>query len=175
MSTTRHSPERSTDGVDDQATAEGTNAQGGTPQPSTGLNTGRDAPQVAGSSMPDPDYGIDPRIASPNYGGTGRGRESAVDMTHRHRSGLEGVAAGGDDPAPGDATGMGRGGDTTSGAGSHSDTSHGMGEAGARPDGRWREPSQRGTRCVRSIGSMVDPNDTSTFGEGVQNSEGPRA
>lgn len=147
MSTTQHNPERSTDGVDDQATAEGTNAQGGTPQPSTGLNTGRDAPQAAGSSMPDPDYGIDPRIASPNYGGTGRGRESAVDMTHRHRSGLEGVAAGGDDPAPGDATGMGRGGDTTSGADSHSDTSHGMGEAGARglmDDGVNRPSAARG-------------------------------
>lgn len=161
-----------------QSDAERTNAGQGTPRPSTGLDTGRTGTEAADRHIPDPDYGIDPKVASPMYGGTGRGSEDMVAQASMDRTTLEGDTLPGtaDDSTTGGAA---RAGDLTSTADTFDNTQHGLGESGIRSNmdtGVNRPPASSAETGMRgNQDQMVDPNDEATFEEGMQHAEGRRA
>lgn len=150
----------------------------GTPRPMTGLDTGRTGTETEDRQIPDPAYGIDPKVASPMYGGTGRGSDDTVAQAGMRRTSIEGESLPGttDDATTG---GTARAGDTTSTADTFDNTQHGLGESGIRGNmdtGVNRSPASSadtGRRGNRD--QMVDPNDEGTFEQGMQHAEGRRA
>jgi hypothetical protein len=173
--TARHEPERTSHGAEDRAESAGTNTGQGAPRPDTKLSAGSSGAGAAGRSLPDPDYGIDPALPNPMYGGTGRGSGDMVAQASNHAAALEGA----DRPDAGaDSTtgGMARGGDTTSTADTFSDEQRGLGESGVRGhmDTGVNTPGAAG-RHAASRSDMADPNDESTFQEGTQHVRGSRA
>jgi hypothetical protein len=167
-------PARRDDGAEEHADPIGTTAGQGTPRPNTGLDTGRTDAPGANDTIPDPDYGMDPRVPNVTYGGTDRGTTTAIDTALQHREGLEMAPARGNAAAPG-TTGQLRGGDTTSTANTHEDMAHGLGESGTT--GAMGEGVRMPGAADRASGrpSGVDPNDESTFEEGQQFAQGRRA
>ncbi len=171
-------------GVDRHTAAAGTDAEQGTPRPNTGLDTGRIGAQSAERDIPDPDYGIDPKVASPMYGGAGRGSDDMVARASDDRTALEGNTLPGasDDSTTG---GTARAGDLTATADTFDNTQHGLGESGIRGNmetGVNRPPASSAETETRSgrnrdwrRDGMVDPNDEATFEEGMQHAEGTRA
>lgn len=163
-----------------RATAASTNAGQGTPRPNTGLDTGRTDAGSADRSIPDPDYGIDPKVASPMYGNAGRGGTDAIANASADRTNLEGNALPGatDDASTG---GTARAGDMTSTTDTFDNTQHGLGESGIRghmDTGVNRPPASSadtGMPGGRNRDRSVDPNDEGTFEEGMQHAEGTRA
>lgn len=172
--TEQHTPERTGSGAEDRVEPAGTNAGQGTPRPDSKLSAGRGDARAADRSTPDPDYGIDPTLPNPMYGGLGRGRDDIVAHATDRRSAIEG----GNRPDTGmDSTtgGVARGGDTTSTANRFSDTEHGLGESGVtgNMDTGVNTPGAAGRRAAPRDG-MVDPNHEGTFEEGMQHADGSR-
>jgi hypothetical protein len=170
-----HSRERTRSGAEDRVERVGTNAGQGTPRPDTSLSAGRGDAGARNRSIPDPDYGIDPTLPNPMYGGMDRGSDDIVAQASGGRAGREGV----DRPETGmDSTtgGVARGGDTTSTADSFSDTEHGLGESGVtgNMDTGANTPGAAGGRAARR-NDMADPNHEGTFKEGMQHADGSRA
>ena len=150
----------------------------GAPRPMTGLDTGRAGTEAADWQIPDPDYGIDPKVASPMYGGAGRGSDDIVARASTDRTLLEGdaLSSTADDSTTG---GTARAGDMTSTADTFDNTQHGLGESGIRSTmdtGVNRPPASSAESGMRANqDQMVDPNDEATFEEGMQHAEGRRA
>ena len=137
-----------------QSDSERTNAGQGT----TGLDTGRIGTAAADHQIPDPDYGVDPKVASPMYGGAGRGSDDTVAQASMDRTTLEGDRL--PDTADDNMTGgTARAGEMTSTADTFDNTRHGLGESGMRGN----------------QDQMVDPNDEGTFEEVIQLAERRRA
>jgi hypothetical protein len=182
MTETGNDPGRTDTGVNTHATAAGTDAEQGTPRPNTGLDTGRVGAGSEDRHIPDPDYGIDPNVASPMYGGTGRGSSDIVAQASGDRAILEGNALPGT-AHDADTGGTARAGDMTSTANTFDNTQHGVGESGIRGNmdtGVNRPPASSADTDTRSNHNwhrdgMVDPNDEATFEEGMQHAEGTRA
>lgn len=155
-----------------------TNAGQGTSRPATGLDTGRTGTGAAEHRIPDPDYGIDPKVASPMYGGAGRGSDDTVAQASMSHATVEGDNLSGmtDDATTG---GTARAGDMTSTADTFDNTEHSLGESGVRgtmATGVNRPPASSAATGRRgNQDQMVDPNDTGTFEEGMQHAEGRRA
>lgn len=173
--TERHEPERTASGRDDGVESTGTDAAQGSPRPDTNLSAGRGGAGATDRAIPDADYGIDPVLPNPMYGGTGRGSGDVVAQASNH-----GMASGGSDhPNTGmDSTtgGVARGGDTTSTADTFSDEQRGLGESGVRGqmDTGVNTPGAAGRHAAPRDG-MVDPNDEATFEQGMQHADGSRA
>ena len=163
-----------------RATVAGTNAGQGTSRPNIGLDTGRADAGSADQSIPDPDYGIDPKVASPMYGNAGRGGTDAIANASADHTILDGNALPGatDDASTG---GTVRAGDMTATADTFDNTQHGLGERGIRghmDTGVNRPPASSAdtdTLGSRNRDRAVDPNDEGTFEEGMQHAEGTRA
>ena len=156
------------------------------------MRTGVDRQATAASTsadsedhhIPDPDYGIDPKVTSPMYGSTGRGSEDTVAQASGNQAPIEGntLASTADDST---TRGTARAGDMTSTANTFDNTQHGLGESGIRGnmDTGVNRPSASSadtdTRSSRNRDSrrdgMVDATDEATFEEGMQHAEGPRA
>jgi hypothetical protein len=171
---------RANAGVERHAAAVGTDAEQGAPRPNTGLDTGRTGAEDR--HIPDPDYSIDPKVASPMYGGAGRGSADMVAQASDDRTALEGNALPG--ASDGSTTGgTARAGDMTTTADTFDNTQHGLGESGIRgnmdtgvnrPPASSAQTETQSNRDWRRDG-MVDPNDEATFEEGMQHAEGTRA
>lgn len=168
-------PKRAASPAGERIEPAGTNAAQGTPRPDTKLSAGRGDAREGNQSILDPDYGIDPSLPTPMYGGTGRGSDDTIAQASSHRTAVEGN----DRPDSGrgsTAGGTARGGDTTSTADTFSDTRHGLGESGVRGhmDAGVNTPGVAGRRPAPPD-DIVDPNDESTFEEGMQHADGSRA
>jgi hypothetical protein len=173
--TERHDPGRTASREEDRVDSTGTDAAQGTPRPATRLSAGRGDARAEDRAIPDPDYGVDPSLSNPMYGGTGRGSGDMVAQASDHGMAMEGS----DRPDTGmDSTtgGTARGGDTTSTANTFSDEQRGLGESGVRSemDTGVNAPGAAG-RHVAPRDGMVDPNDEATFQEGMQHADGSRA
>jgi hypothetical protein len=173
--TDRHDPEQTASGGEDRVESTGTNAAQGTPRPDTRLSAWRGDARAEDRAIPDPDYGIDPSLPNPMYGGTGRGSGDMV----AHADDRDMAMEGSDRPDTGmDSTtgGTARGGDTTSTADTFSDPQHGLGESGIRGamDTGVNTTGAAGRHAAPRDG-MIDPNDEATLQEGMQHADGSRA
>jgi hypothetical protein len=167
--------ERTASGGDVRVDSTGTDAEQGTPRPDTRLGAGRGDAGATNRAIPDPDYGIDPSLPSPMYGGTGRGSGDMVAQASNHVTALEGSDRS-DTGMDSTTGGVAHGGDTTSTADTFSDPQRGLGESGVRSqmDTGVNIPGAAG-RHIAPRDGMVDPDDEATFQQGMQHANGPRA
>lgn len=133
----------------------------GTPRPDTNLGTS----DLAGV---DPDFGLDPQVNAPGYGGTDRGRTEMGNYRTSH--------TGSGATSAGDVGGTLRGGDTTSNADSYSNLAHGLGEATAgvnMPQGVTSPAASDNPPGGEHI-SAPEPNDATAQTEGLQSTRSPQ-
>lgn len=151
------------------------------PEPISGAEFGTPPQDTNGGasdrSLPDPDFGLDPRTDAPGYGGTDRGRTEMRNYREPRALGREGDRPMSGGAASTDTGGQAHGGDTTSEADSYSNLANGLGEAttaanmpqGVGSPAAADQAPERGTHAP-----APGPSDATAREEGLQSTRSPR-